>query len=241
MQLNNTNNFSGRASYNMSQDIIRRSMADKFAGRPEALEAYVSSCVFMKSELRLETLLNATSTQFQFALLKNESNNVAGVGTFNTERRLELQDNFICSQYMIYIGFPSSNTDINWKPILNPQSFEVPAADLANESFVGLFNAGGLSVTCDNYVISPYLGLLNHVYQGVTQQTAAIGAGSPADEFRGSQDGNIASEPYFVFNGARNYKIRAEIPVNLTTVTSAFTRIGIVFRGLLAQNSTVIN
>jgi hypothetical protein len=223
----------------MARNILADAMKDKFKGDEVGLQQYVNSMVFMKSELRVETLLNATSTNFKFAMLVNESNNVAGVGTFNTERRLDLQDNFLCNQYQIFIGFPSSNTDINWKPVLNPQSFLVPAADQA--SMTGLFNAGSLSVLCDNYLISPYLGLLNHMYQGITQQTAAIGAGSPADEYRGSQDGSIASEPYFVFNGARKYTVQVQLPINLASVTSAFTRIGIIFKGLLAQNSTVIN
>lgn len=223
-------------AYDNSRQSLYNSMRNKFSNDADCW-AWVNSCVFSQGEIRLETLLAANLTQFKFGLLQTDANSANQ--RFNTERRLNLQDSLVVSSYGIYVSQPSSNEDTTYSLITYGKSSLIPAADQA--SFNGLFNNGWLSISCDNYQLIPYRGMFNHLYQPQTQQTAALGAGSPADQLRGAEDGQITQEPNLVLNGAKQYNITVNVPVALASVTNPYSRIHIIFRGLLAQNSTAIN
>jgi hypothetical protein len=92
----------------------------------------------------------------------------------------------------------------------------------------------------NNDVIIPFRGLLNHWYKPQTQQTAALGPASPQDQFRGAEDGFITQEPNLLLIGSKAYVPQIELPAALSSAAE-FLRCVLIFRGILAQNSTVIN
>ena len=70
----------------------------------------VSDAKLTQSELRCEVLASTNQNQYTFQVLANKSNG-SPVGTFNTEKRLELQDAIVVSEIGMYNCLPASNTD----------------------------------------------------------------------------------------------------------------------------------
>jgi len=102
------------------------------------------------------------------------------------------------------------------------------------------YSHGKYVLKANNDVIMPYRGLFNHWYKGQTQQTAALGAASPDDQIRGAEDGMITAEPNIVLIGSKNYQPTIELPTALASA-AAFERCILIYRGILAQNSTVVS
>lgn len=234
--MNNTNNQSARDSYQHAKKMFTNAFMDKFVS-PQACEAWVNGLKLSQSEIRLEVQLNATANQFNFGLIPNQpnSNNVQ----FNTEQRLNLQDSLCVNEYGIFVGNPSAQDAVDWnlRSYGNEVDFTTAQALALNTTF---FDHGYFSIRCNNDVIMPYRGLFNHLYKPQTQQTAALGAGSPDDQIRGAEDSMITDEPNIVLIGSKGYVPQITLPKNLANV-AAFTRAVVIFRGILAQNSTVVS
>lgn len=238
--MNNTNNIAARASYKIAKDIYFNSMKDKFAAAgmtEDQARTWVDNLKWSQGEIRLECELAANTTNFRFGVTQNQPN-TTGV-LFNTENRLTMQDTLVANEYEIYVGKPASRTDTLWKVRTygNPVDFTAGAA-LAIDTT--LFAHGYLRVSVNNDVVVPYRGLLNHLYRPQTQQTAPLGAGSPDDQFRGAEDGSITEEPNMFLIGSKGYIPEVVLPAALATV-DAFSRIVLIFKGPLAQNSTVVS
>jgi hypothetical protein len=92
----------------------------------------------------------------------------------------------------------------------------------------------------NNDVVIPYRGLFNHWYKPQTQQTAALGAGSPGDQIRGAEDGMITFEPNAILIGSKGYQPQIVLPAAMASAAQ-FLRCILIFRGILAQNSTVVS
>ena len=82
--------------------------------------------------------------------------------------------------------------------------------------------------------------LLRHFKINQTQQTAAFAANSPIDQTDLSPDGWYPMQPFIMMIGAQNIIITVTVPKAHTTV-DANARIILMFRGVLAQQSTVVN
>jgi hypothetical protein len=82
--------------------------------------------------------------------------------------------------------------------------------------------------------------LWRHWQTNQTQQTAALGAGSPEDQFNGADDGFYPMQPFILLIGSQNIQVNINLPISPTTV-DANSRLVLMFRGILAQNSTVVN
>lgn len=234
--LNNTNNISALESYVRAQRLFEKAFRDRFSSDAETKD-FVSKMKFSQSEIRLEVELTATATQFLFALTPNQQN-TTGV-TFNTERRLTLQDSFCANEYGIFIGQPSSRIDTTWAVRSYPNTQDFAAADVTalNSTF---YSHGWFEMRCNNDVVMPYRGLFNHLYRPQTQQTAALGANSPQDQIRGAEDGFITDEPNIILIGSKGYQPQINLPVNLASAAN-FLRCVLIFRGVLAQNSTPVS
>lgn len=242
--MNNTNNQSARMSF----DIAKRTLFNAWYPNwlnvsSTAAEAeqkcwdWVNGRKLSQSEIRLEVELNNANNIFTFGLTPQQQNSTSTV--FNTEQRLTLQDSLIASEYGIYVAKPASRTDtlFQLRTYPNPIDFTAAAAAALDGTF---YANGNFQIRVNNDVIIPYRGLFNHLYRGQTQQTAALGAGSPDDQIRGAEDGQITEEPNIYLIGSKNYVPQIVLPANLATV-DAFTRVVLIFRGVLAQNSTSIN
>lgn len=198
---------------------------------------FVNSLKLSQSEIRLEVGINVANNIFTFGVTPNQasSSNIK----FKTEKRLELQDSLCCNEYGLFVGLPADDDDGSFEyfPYGNEVVFGAAGAAAINGTF---YKNGNFQVRCNNDVIAPYRGLYNHMYVGQTQQTAALGAASPMDQFRGAEDGFITSEPNLVYIGSKNYQPQIVLPEALASA-SATLRAVLIIRGILAQNSTVVN
>ncbi len=238
--LNNTNNMSARESFMQAKAMFYRAFRDKFAPGPDGdagCRSWVDSLKLSQSEIRLEVELNTQNNSFVFGLTPNQVNSTNV--QFVTETRLNLQDSLCVNEYGIYVAQPASRTSTAFRLRTYGNLIDFAAADAAalDSTF---YDNGGFQIKCNNDVICPYRGLFNHHYAGQTQQTAALGAGSPGDQIRGAEDGMITSEPNVVLIGSKNYVPEIVLKSALASA-AAFERAILIFRGILAQNSTVVS
>jgi hypothetical protein len=234
--LNNTNNLSARASFDHAKNMFFLAFRNKFKSDDETWR-FVNSLKLSQSEIRLEVELNTTSNTFVFGVTPNQSNTTNVV--FNTENRLQLQDSLCAYEYGIFVGQPSSRTDTAWqlKTYGSQPTFAGADANALNSTF---YSHGTFVIKANNDVIMPYRGLFNHWYRPQTQQTGAFGVGSPEDQIRGAEDAMITEEPNIILIGSKNYQPTIQLPTAMASA-AAFMRCVVIFRGILAQNSTVVS
>lgn len=238
--MNSTNNLSARETYQHARRMLYNAMRNKFSegfqGDKDCTD-WVDGRKLSQNEIRLEVRLNITSNSFIFGLTPNQAN--SSNLQFPTERRLELQDTLVSSEYGVFVANPSSDTDVAFelKTYGNNQVFTQPQADQLNSTF---YSNGFYQLKCNNDVVAPYRGLWNHMYVPETQATAAPGAASPIDQRRGAEDGFITQEPNILLIGAKNYVPSVELKAALTSA-GTFARAIVIYRGILAQNSTIVN
>ncbi len=210
----------------MNYDNARKAVLQAFPGmNPKQFK-------LTQSFLRVELPLAVGSSLYNFNILKNDGS------AFETEKRLNLQDSFIPSEVMFYTSFPTSATDTRFRPYLYPNTQVIAAANL--DDYLSLWTTGTMSITVNRNVLVPDWDLWQHYYAGETQQTAALGAGSPGDQLRGCDDGFAPMQPNVVMIGSKNTQLQIQMPVGLAAVET-YSRIGLWFRGHLAQNSTVVS
>jgi hypothetical protein len=194
-----------------------------------------------QSFLRLEQLMVTTKTQYQFPILVN--NNGPANTLFSTEQRLNQQDSIICSAWGFFFGIPLSTIDVTFKllsyPSTNGVNFIAAAALAAQTVYNSIFN-----IAVNNTIILPAWDLFRHYFVAQTQNgilpfTAATVL--PIDQLDGSGDGFFPVEPNLVWIGSQNIVINLIMPAAFASVqTGGFARMVVIFRGLLAQNSTII-
>lgn len=240
--MNNSNNQTARAAYQRAKEILYDSWIGTFMndGKPNPegrCRDYVESRKCSQSTLRLEVGLTAVGTNFKFAVTPNVANSSNVV--FLTEQRLEMQDTLIANEYAVQIAQTAGNNDVNFQPRSYPNTQDFAAADVAllNNIFYG---NGSLRWTCNNDVIAPYRPLRQNYYAGQTQQTAALGAGSPQDQFRGAEDGFITMEPNIWLIGSKGYIPEIVLKTAMTGL-GANIRAILWLNGILAQNSTSVS
>lgn len=235
--MNSTNNASARQSFEIAQQVLFNSWIDSFKGDVAACRAWVNNRKLSQHEVRLEVELNTQNNRFVFGVTPNQANSTNVI--FNTENRLNLQDSLIVSEYALFVAQPTSRTDTTFalNTYGNTQVFAAADAAALDSTF---YSNGFLTTKVNNDVIIPYRSLYNHWYKPQTQQTAPLGAGSPKDQLRGAEDGFVTQEPNLLLIGSKNYQPEIVLPSALASAAS-FLRAILVYRGVLAQNSTVIN
>lgn len=235
--MNSTNNASARMSYEKAREILYASWIESFKGDSKACWDWVNSRKLSQHEIRLEVELNVNNNRFVFGVTANQSNSTNVI--FNTENRLALQDSLVVADYGIFVAQPASRVDTAYvlNTYGNTQVFAAADAAALDSTF---YSNGTLQTRVNNDVIIPYRGLFNHWYKPITQQTAALGAGSPNDQLRGAEDGFVTQEPNLLLIGSKNYVPEIVLPGAMASA-AAFLRAILIYRGVLAQNSTVIN
>lgn len=185
-----------------------------------------------QSALRLEQPTTNTSTQYNFPVLVNIQNQAQA---FNTEIRLNQQDSFIPTHVGFFLALPSGTTDTTFKLMTYPN----PVV-LTNATQMQAYYNGNLSIMINNVQYTQKWDLQRHWQTNQTQQTAALGAGSPEDQFNGADDAFYPMQPFILLIGSQNIQLNITLPASPTTV-DANSRLVIILRGILAQNSTVVN
>lgn len=235
--MNSTNNLSARNSFDIAKQVLYNSWIESFGFNAQACWNWVNNRKLSQHELRLEVGLNTTNNRFVFGVTPNQASSSNVI--FNTENRLMLQDSLIASEYGIFVAQPTSTTDTTYvlNTYGNTQVFAAADAAALDSTF---YSNGNFNVKVNNDVVIPYRGLFNHWYKPQTQQTAPIGAGSPKDQLRGAEDGFVTQEPNLLLIGSKNYVPEIVLPAALASA-AAFMRVILIYRGVLAQNSTVVN
>jgi hypothetical protein len=190
----------------------------------------VKKFVLTMSTLRLEQPIVAGLNQYTFPVLTFD-NQVAA--PFATEIRLKQQDTFIVSHMMYYIATPATAVDTAFLPL----TYESPFLTGVNAIPMRALWSGDIVMTLGNYKYLYNWDLMRHYYAPQTQQTAALGAASPTDQKRLVEDGFCPVEPTIALVGTEDNLIQ----VNLDAAPATFNanaRLGIMFRGVNAQNST---
>lgn len=243
--MNNTNNQSARMSYDISKGVLYDSwIADFMQANPgnpgkaaKLCRDWVESRKLSQGEIRVETTLVTGNSQFTFAITPVQSNSANVI--FPTEQRLPQQDSLISNMFKLEIAQTTGNTDTTYVRRTYPNTQDFAAADVAalNGS---LYSNGYFTTKVNNDVIIPYRQIQNFLYAGQTQQTAPLGAASPQDQKRGSEDGYITNEANIWLIGSKNYvpQIILTGPITLTTPN---IRVILTYAGVYAQNSTSIN
>lgn len=185
-----------------------------------------------QSTLRLEQPTSSTSTLINFPVLINIQNQQQA---FNTEIRLQQQDSFVPTHVGFFLAAPSSSTDTTFKLMTYANPFV-----LTNATAMQAYYNGSLSIMINNVQYTQKWDLWRHWQTNQTQQTAALGAGSPEDQYIGSDDGFYPMQPFILLIGSQNIQLNINIPLAPSAV-DANSRLVVMLRGILAQNSTVVN
>ena len=220
------NGIEARMAY---ENSVRALMKAFKVNSPEELLAIVK---LTQGTLRFEQGLVAGQTLYTFPILDNQA-------IFsNTEDRLTLQDSFVINSVFIGTGAPSSATDNTFVPDTYPNTQKYGANAVPLQAW---WNSGNMQIAVNRDIITPKWDLWRHFNNPETQQTAALGAGSPGDQMRGAFDGWYPMEPNVVLIGQKNTTIQVILKGAGLTSVQANSRGIIMVRGYLAQNSTVVS
>lgn len=237
--LNTKNNASARMSYENVRLVIFNAWIKSFQGDQQACWDYVNSLKLAENTVRLENLLTAANTNYIFGVTPQQQS-TSGV-KFKTENRLNQGDTLIITSYGLFLGQPATAdiNDVNYKlhTYADPVAFGADSPLLNNI----LYSNSNLKLTVNNDVLLPGIDVFRHLYVPETQATAASGAGSPIDQICGAEDGFVAVEPNLYLIGSKNSIPELILPATITALASTTTRLVLMFRGFLAQNSTVVS
>lgn len=227
--MGNTNNQgAARLVYMNGLQIVKEALLD-----PSVVK-------LTQSALRLENLIATNRTNYVFAVLVNAVNNSSNT-VFNTEIRLNQQDSFITSSLRFYIGEPSSAVDATWVDYTYPSPVVFSTAGEA--AALETLYKGQLKITVNNVVVLPTMSLSRFRFVPFAQKATAAANqnGIGDDSIDSSSDGLTMIEPNVILVGSKNSIVEINLPAAVGTIAAAgFTRMGLEFRGLLAQNSTII-
>lgn len=192
-----------------------------------------------QSFLRLENKLNITSNKFTFPVLNNQPSGTPGVGAFNTEQRLNQQDSFVAAMWGVFISKPSSDTDAAFilHTYPNAQVFTTAGTAAAAETLYNSF----FQLAVNNDIILPAWDASRHRLVPQSQNGVGITAQTifNIDQIDLGSDGFYPVEPNLVFIGSKNSVLTLLMPAAMAAVET-FERVSVIFRGVLAQNSTII-
>jgi hypothetical protein len=185
-----------------------------------------------QSFLRLENQMLVGKTQWQFPFLSTQ-NNFSGT-IFPTEQRLNQQDSFVIASWGLFLSNPASNIDAtgilhSWPNVFVFGAGPAAAAETLYNSYFQL--------AVNNDIILPAWDAMRH--RLVPQTQGFVVAPGAVDEIDMAGDGFYPVEPNLVAIGSKNSVLNLLMPAALAAVT-AFERLTIIFRGVLAQNSTII-
>jgi hypothetical protein len=232
------NSIAAREDFNVAAQIFNNAFNPMYLTNGQANPNYnpgfnaVTAFRLSQSVLRLEQPTSSTSTLYNFPVLTNIQNQAQ---QFNTEIRLNIQDSFVPTHVGFFLALPSSSTDVTFKLMTYPNPFV-----LANAVQMQAFYNGTLSIMINNVQYTQKWDLWRHWQTNQTQQTAALGAGSPEDQFIGSDDGFYPMQPFILLIGSQNIQVNINLPL-VPSAVDANSRLVLMFRGILAQNSTVVN
>jgi hypothetical protein len=200
----------------------------------DALWDAVSAFRLTQQTLRLEQPMVAGSNVYNFPILNNIQNQAQ---QFSTEIRLAQQDTFVPTHIGFFLEYPSGVNDATFQIKTYPSQI-LSAQPVQEQAYYN----GVLNIMVNNVQYTSNWDLWRHFVTNQTQQTAALGAGSPEDQLNGSADGWYAMQPFVLMIGSQNIRISVTLPAaGAPTAVTANARLCLMLRGVLGQQSTVVN
>ena|SRR5271170_4526313 len=226
---------------NQNSTINSRFVFENAAGMLADAGLDIQASVLTQSDLILEQQLSTTLTQYTFPVLNN--NNGPSGTLFNTEIRLNQQDSFVASAWGAFLIRAATTVDATLIAHTYPSPSVFAGAGVA-AALETIYNSY-CKITANNQVILPVWSLSRHrsVPQSQAVAAAANQNGIAQDQIDLSSDGFYPMEPNIVFIGSKNYVIQVILPTALAAVDGTGTpsdRLRMHYRGVLAQNSTII-
>lgn len=176
--------------------------------------------ILVPSTVRLEVAANITQNQFTFSLFDYEALN------FNTELRLNQQDNFTAVYWGLFAAKPASSTSINFDLYSYGNEITFSSAN-TGESVNGALQQGYLSVVVNNVKYIDRYSSRKFIQRGATQFGTGYGAASAtpavASTVQDEVDGWSGLSPVgslFTLRGNANVQISFNIPTTMTAVES---------------------
>jgi hypothetical protein len=180
-----------------------------------------------QSYLRSEVALSTSIANYHIPVLVNDTQNGA---SRTNEKRLNLQDIFICTELSVVFGIGNaSNTKAKLYTYPNATAF----TGTSDDDLWSLYN-GYLNLTINNEQVLPAWDVLRHYFVPQTQQSATL-----VDQWAASSDAFYPVEPGIVMNGAANINFQLTANGAPATIT-ADSFICVVQRGILCQNVTTV-
>jgi len=200
----------------------------------------LNQAVLSQSYLRLEVSLSTSITNYEFPVLVNGTS-ASSTSATNVERRLQLQDAFVCSSLFLGFGVPSSSTASNFQLVTYPNASIFSSLNTATSLF-NWYNST-LSLTVNGREIVPAYDVYRH-YSVPQQQTTADAdySGSSInykDQQSGADSGFYPIEPGWVLVGSKQNTLQVQLATAMAAVESN-SRAVIIMRGHLAQNVTPV-
>lgn len=186
-----------------------------------------------QSYLRLEADAATGKTTYEFLPLINQGS------PKNTEQRLNLQDSFVISEIGVFLGLAAGATD----SAFIPQTYPDPLIFATSAGQYRKLYSGQLKFSVNNNVLLPSWDISRHYCVNQTQTDVAAAVPPPSAKLNQSNlanDGFYPMEPNLILVGSKNNQINLTLPEGFTTI-DANTRIILVMRGVLVQNSTVVS
>lgn len=198
-----------------------------------------AKAILSQSFLRLEVVASTAKTNYSFGVLINDS--PQGQPVRATETRLNLQDAFYVGTIQAFLGLASSAVATDFAPITYPNTRKFTTAGAAQA--LNNFYNGYLNLQVNNRVITPTWDMLRHLEINQTQQNVTpLATTINEDQLTGAESTAFACEPNWVFIGSKNNNLQLNLPAAIGTLQAdATTVITLIFRGILAQNVTVVS
>lgn len=192
------------------------------------------TAVLSQSYLRTEAALSTSSSSYQFNVTVQDAFQTA----YATQQLIGLQDAFVVSELGIYVAAPSSTTATDFR--LDTYDTALTYTTTSGNGIRTVYN-GALSLTVNQRQIVTDWDLMRH-YKVPTQQKATnayYATTGPAfqDGNEMATDGMFPVEPNWVIKGNAKNLLQITLP-GAPAAIIANSRIVIIMRGLLAQNST---
>ena len=203
-----------------------------------------------QSTLQLIQPIRANISTYSFPILVNEANN--GIQPQNDEVRLNLNDEFVATSMGVFLvakvftGVSPTVNDPNvflTSPPIQNDSLQIPALNLYD---------GNIEISRNNIVYITNWDVRKHQYIAQSQLGNFVSpTQAQQDQQRSLIDGFVSLQPSITFSGATKTNIVLNlinaIPVlpiysivdnQGATINYQITRLGVFFRGLLAQNTS---
>ena len=221
---------------NIISNLTARSVFDNARKAIEDAGISLQKAVLSQSYLRSEIAISTTQASYHVPVLINDNQNG---NPFNTERRLNLQDAFVVSEVGVFLAVPSGVNDATFLPLTYPDPVKFSTANAAADAQT-LYN-GWLRLIINQKVIVPYWDIARHYKAPITQDGVGITAQTvfPTNDSNLCTDGVYPTEPNWVISGSKQIDFTLNLPAAIG-VAQANSRIIILQRGVLAQNSTSV-